>query len=91
MERARWTDERLDERMVLIDEKFDRGIEEMRATREEMRVGFAALRGEVAGLRGEVGDLRGSLSAFQRQVTHILAAFAIGLLGVIAALISATL
>jgi hypothetical protein len=64
--------------MILIDEKFDRGIEEMRAMREEMHAGFAALRGEIA-------DVRGDLSAFQRQVTHILAGFAIGLLGVVAA------
>jgi hypothetical protein len=39
--------------------------------REEMHAGFAALRSD--------------LSAVQRQVTHILAGFAIALLGVIAA------
>jgi hypothetical protein len=39
---------------------------------------------------GFVG-LRGDLSAFQRQVTHILAGFAITLLGVVAAAIVAAL
>ena len=71
MERAGWTDERLDERMAVIDERFERGFEEMRAMREEMHAGFAALRSD--------------LSALQRQITHILAGLAIALLGVIAA------
>jgi hypothetical protein len=43
-----------------------------------MHAGFVALRAEIAGVRDD-------LSAFQRQVTHILAGFAIGLLGVVAA------
>jgi hypothetical protein len=63
--------------MALIAERFERGIEEMRAMREEMRAGFAALRVD--------------LSAFQRQVKQILAGFAITLLGVVAAGVAATL
>jgi ATP/maltotriose-dependent transcriptional regulator MalT len=84
MERARWTDELLDERMVVIDERFERGFEEMRAMREDMHAGFAALRGEMAHVRGD-------LSAFQRQVTQILAGFAITLLGVVAAGVAAAI
>jgi hypothetical protein len=75
----------------VVDARFEDAFEEMRAAREEMRVGFASLRGDVAALRGDLAEVRGSLSAFQRQVTHILAAFAIGLLGVLAALIAASL
>ena len=82
MERARWTDERLDERMALIDERFERAFEEMRAMREEMRAGFV-------GLRGEIAHVRSDLSAWQRQITHILAGFAIALLGIVAAGIAA--
>ena len=37
MERARWTDERLDDRMTAIDTTFDRVFEEMRAERQELR------------------------------------------------------
>jgi hypothetical protein len=55
----------------VVDERLERAFEEMRAMREEMHAGFAALRSD--------------LSAVQRQVTHILAGFAIALLGVIAA------
>ncbi len=84
MEGARWTDERLDERMALIDERFERGFEEMRAMREEMRAGFA-------GVRGEIAQVRGDLAALQRQITHILAGFAITLLGVVAAGIAAAI
>ena len=90
MERARWTDDRLDGQMAAIDARFEHAFEEMRAARKEMRVGFASLRTDVAALRADLAEVRGSLSAFQRQVTHILAAFAFGLLGVLAALISAT-
>ena len=37
MERARWTDERLDDRMSAIDTTFERVFEEMRAERQELR------------------------------------------------------
>ena len=37
VERARWTDERLDVRMSAIDTTFERGFEEMRAERQELR------------------------------------------------------
>ena len=37
MERARWTDERLDDRMSAIDTSFERVFEEMRAERQELR------------------------------------------------------
>jgi hypothetical protein len=84
MERVGWTDERLDERMAVIDERFERAFEEMGAMREEMRAGFVSLRGEIA-------EVRGDLSAFQRQVTHILAGFAIALLGVVAAGVAAAI
>jgi hypothetical protein len=97
MEGAGWPDRRLDERMTLIDEKFDRGFDEMRSVREEMRVGFAAvhgdlaaIRGDMAAMRGDISELRGGLSALQRQLTQIFAGFAIALLGVIAAGIVAT-
>jgi uncharacterized caspase-like protein len=37
VERARWTDERLDDRMSAIDTTFERVFEEMRAERQELR------------------------------------------------------
>jgi hypothetical protein len=55
----------------VIDERFERGFEEMRAMRAEMHAGFAGVRADI--------------SALQRQLTHIFAGFAITLLGVLAA------
>jgi cell division protein ZapA (FtsZ GTPase activity inhibitor) len=37
VERARWTDERLDDRMSAIDTTFERVFQEMRAERQELR------------------------------------------------------
>jgi hypothetical protein len=71
MGRLRWTDQRIDERMTAMDEKFERQFDELRALREEMRAGFA--------------ELRADLSAFQRQVTFIVGGFAVGLLGLLGA------
>ena len=64
MERARWTDERLDDRMTAIDTPFDRVFEELRAergeTRAEMRAERAELRAEMRALRSELrDDMRG--------------------------------
>lgn len=100
MEPARWTDERIDERMAATDDKFDRTFDELRLLREEMRAdsarlreemraGFAELRGEMSSgyesLRAETAAIRTDLAAFQRQVTLIVAAFGVGLLGVLGA------
>ena len=71
MERLEWTDERLDERMTAIDDRFDRLFGELREQREEMRAGFA--------------DVRSDLSAVQRQMTLIVGGFAVGLLGLLGA------
>jgi hypothetical protein len=91
MERARWTDERLDVRMAVIDERFERGFEEMRAMHEEMHAGFVALRGEIVEMRGDISEVRGSLLALQQTVTQIVAGFAIALLGVVAAGVTAAI
>ena len=65
MDRVRWTDDVLDERMAAMDGKFDRIFDELHASRGEMRAGFSELRGEMrAGfseLRGEIGGVRDEL------------------------------
>jgi chromosome segregation ATPase len=43
VERARWTDERLDDRMSAIDTTFERVFEEMRAERQEFRAEMRAI------------------------------------------------
>ena len=60
MDGARWTDERLDDRMSAIDTTFDRVFEEMRAERTDFR---AEMRAERAELRTEIRALRAELKA----------------------------
>jgi hypothetical protein len=70
--------------MATIDDKSDRLFKELHALRDDMRAGFADLRGEIAEVRRE-------LSAFQRHVNLIVAGFAVGLLGLLSALVAAQL
>ena len=64
MERSAWTDERLDERMTAIDQRFDRGDEALGEIREELR-----------GLRGDFGEemraMRSDLSRFEGRMTLV--------------------
>jgi hypothetical protein len=89
MERTKWTDERIDERMAAIDQRFDRESEairdlgrEIRDLRDEMRSGFSELRAEIAGCRAD-------LWAFQKQVLPIVAGLAIALIGLLGAFVAA--
>jgi hypothetical protein len=59
VERTRWTDERLDDRMSAIDTSFERVFEELRAERAEMR---AEMRAERAELRIEMRAMRAELN-----------------------------
>jgi hypothetical protein len=81
VERARWTDERLVDRMSAIDTSFQRVFEEMRAERGRMSAGGEALRME---MRAGFAETRSDISALQRQVTQICAGFAVASLGVVA-------
>jgi hypothetical protein len=58
VERVRWTDERHDDRMTVIDTTFDRVFEELHAERAETR---AEMRAERAEFRAEMRDMRAEL------------------------------
>jgi hypothetical protein len=58
VERVKWTDERHDDRMTVLDTTFDRVFEELRAERAETR---AEMRAERAEFRAEMRDMRGEL------------------------------
>jgi uncharacterized coiled-coil DUF342 family protein len=89
MERAKWTDERIDERMAAIDEKLDRQSDELRMLREEMTACFAELRTEMRELRGEMhggfAELRAEIVGVHRQLVLALTAFGVGVLGLLGA------
>jgi hypothetical protein len=81
MERARWTDDRLDEKMDRIDRTFELIRQEMGALRTELRGDIGDLRTELRGeigelrtdLRGDIGelrtDLRGDIGGLRAQFT----------------------
>jgi hypothetical protein len=90
VEGARWTDERHDDRMTVIDTTFDRVFEELRAERAEFRAEMRAWRAElradmgalterVIQLDGRVSRLDERLSQFGFRAAGILAAGLIAL------------
>jgi hypothetical protein len=86
VERARRTDERLDDRMSAIDTSFERAFAEMRADRESRTIEMRADReSRTIEMRAGFAEVRADISALQRQVTQICAGFAVALLGVVAA------
>jgi hypothetical protein len=68
VERARWTDERLDDRMTVIDTTFERVFEELRAERAEFRAEMAGLRAE---LRTDIGALRADIAAVNHRLSQL--------------------
>jgi hypothetical protein len=79
--------------MTAMDEKWDRQFEELRALRAEVRAGFSGLRAEMQSgfseLRAEVAATRADLWSLQKQVLAIVAAAAVGLLGLLGAFVVA--
>ena len=75
MERARWTDERLDDRMTVIVTTFDRVFEELRAERNRV---FEELRAERAenreAARAERAEFRAEMAAFRTELRADIAA-----------------
>ena len=92
MERVKWTDDLIDERMAAIDEKFDRQFEETRALREEVRSGFSELRAEMRALhqRMDTGfsEQHHEMLALQRQMLFIVAGFVVALIGLLGAAVA---
>jgi hypothetical protein len=103
MERVKWTDDLIDERMAAIDEKFDRQFEETRALREEVRSGFSELRAEMRALhqrmdtgfstehqRMDTGfsEQHHEMLALQRQLLFIVAGFVVALIGLLGAAVA---
>lgn len=68
MQRATWTDERLDEFAKSTDVRLDHARDDIRAVqvdvanlRTEVRKGFDSVRGDIAAVRGEIDTLRGEM------------------------------
>jgi predicted RNase H-like nuclease (RuvC/YqgF family) len=68
VERARWTDERLDDRMSAIDTTFERVFEEMRAERHEFRAEMRTFRVEV---RAEIHALGERIDRLEQRIDQV--------------------
>ena len=78
MERAEWSDVRLDDRMAAIDRTFDRIDHSLGDVAGEMR----AMRSE---LNDEMRAMRSDLTAEVRAIHHRLTQIGFGLAGILAA------
>ncbi len=94
MERTKWTDDLLDERMASIDHKLDRNLEESRLLRAEIGVLRTDMTGQTAGLRTDLGgeiaglrsDLGGEIAGLRTDLSGQIVALRSDLGGEIAAL-----
>ncbi len=68
MERVRWTDERLDEKMAATDREFDLLRDDLRGFRSEVHAEFREFRAEV---QAEFRDVRADLNRFQDRMVQI--------------------
>jgi uncharacterized caspase-like protein len=88
VERSRWTDERHDDRMTVIDGSFDNVFEELRAGRArawaEMRAERAELRTEMRALRSEIRDDMPALNERLRQLDERLGRIGFRAAGILA-------
>lgn len=95
MERAAWTDERLDDLAEAMRSGFDRVDQDMRDLRMEVRALRSDLTGEIAsvrsGLGGEIGALRvelvGQIESLHLLLLRVGGALLVTLVGAIAAIL----
>jgi hypothetical protein len=88
MERAAWTDERLDDLAEAMRSGFSRVDQDIRDLRGEVSSGFAQLRGEIGELRGEIGDLRIEINGLRGVMFRFGGGIIFALIGVIAAILA---
>jgi len=89
MERAAWTDERLDDLAHRMDAGFDRVDADIRDLRVEVREMGAELRRDLGGQIESVRtDLGGQIDAMRITMIRIGGGMMVGLVGVIAAVLA---
>lgn len=85
MERATWTDERLDDLARRMDAGFARVDGDIRDLRREVREQGAELRGEI---QEQGAELRGEIAAMRTTLLRVGGGMMAGLVGVIAAVLA---
>ncbi|MGH2576213.1 MAG: hypothetical protein ACRDK5_05205 [Solirubrobacterales bacterium] len=81
MERAAWTDERLDDFRQRVELRFD-------AIENQMRDGFQRTDRELVEIRGQIAGIHSTLIQFAGRAMIALGGVIVSLIGVIAAVIS---
>lgn len=85
MERAAWTDERLDDLAESIRSGFARVDQDLRDLRSEMHDGFASIGGDIG---SSEGTLRGEINELRRVLIGVGGGIIVALIGVIAAILA---
>jgi hypothetical protein len=85
MERAAWTDERLDDLARRMDAGFERMDADIRELRREVAGMRIELRGEIDGVRTGLG---GQIDALRMTTLQVGGGIMVGLVGVIAAILA---
>jgi hypothetical protein len=92
MERAAWTDERLDDLAEAMRTGFARVDADMRELRTELREGLGAVRDEIGGLRSDIdaqtAGLRSDIDALKTTLLRATTAGVVALIGVLAAVLT---
>jgi hypothetical protein len=85
MERAAWTDERLDDLAESMRTGFARVDQDMRDLRTEVRDGFKDVRTEIAEVRR---DLHGEIDALRQTMIRFGGGMLLGFISVLAAILA---
>ena len=92
MERAAWTDERLDDLAEAMRSGFERLDRDMRDLRVELRDGLGGVRSEIGSVRtelgAEIGSVRAEIEALKTTLIRLGGAGIVTLLGVLAAVLA---
>lgn len=68
MQRATWTDERLDGFAASMDAGFERARQDTRDLRTEVGKSLGSVRGEIGTVRGEMGTMRAEMEAMRGEI-----------------------
>jgi hypothetical protein len=86
MERAAWTEERLDDLVARVDRGFERLHADIRQLCDQIGTQGVEVRGEIG---AQSDELRGEIAALRITMIRVGGAIMAGLVGVIAAVLAA--
>jgi hypothetical protein len=88
MERGAWTDQRLDDFQQRVELRFNAVDRRFDAVENQMGDGFARVDRELVEIRGQIAGIHSTLVQFAGRAMIALGGVIVGLIGVLAAVIS---